>query len=262
MTDSAAPATANATDDEHFVDLYAVLGVDPRTPPAELRRRIAVLYTEAQANLDHRRFRKRFYYHELYEVHLPHAHHVLLDDGRRAEYDAELIRQRRAKREAAGRATAGTSPAGTSHAGVAPSIGGAGTPAPRPAAPEATTPATSAPAQPTQPVPSPSWRRMDRETVERRRDSNRRELIKNELQAAGRRGALGAGAGAFIVLGGALGLTAGVLGAGAVLQGASALPAAAAAFFAGRAGSRAARRNIIATLSQMPYEELLMRYSN
>jgi hypothetical protein len=103
---------------------------------------------------------------------------------------------------------------------------------------------------------------MDRETVERRRDSNRRELIKNELQAAGRRAGTSAGAAVFIGLGAVLALGAGALGAGLYVKFLTSLPSIGAAYFTGRAASRNARRNIIATLSQMPYEELLMRYSH
>lgn len=249
MTDSTAPATPYSPDGEDFVDLYAILGVSPTAPVADLRRRIGVLYTEAQENLDHRNFRKRFYYHELYEVHLPQAHNVLLDDARRAGYDTELVRQRGGKPLTA---TPGFRPASTVRA-----------PASKPAGQRPPAhPAPQAPVIPSTPSQAPAWNRMDRETVERRRDSNRRELIKNELQAAGRRAGTGVGAAVFVGLGAALGLTAGAMGAGLYVKFLTSLPGIAAAYFTGRAASRNARRNIIATLSQMPYEELLMRYSH
>ena len=255
------------TADTPFVDLYSVLGVAPDSSIPDLRRRIALLYIEAQDNLEHRSFRKRFYYHELYEVHLPHSHHVLLDETRRAVYDAERLRALQ------DRAPEQNPPAPTSAA-------------PRPIANGTTDrrtqtrPASGATAERATPAhekpeyhetlardlnverkprpPAPEWARMDRATVERRRDSNRRELIKQELQVAGRRAGGGAAALSLAVatgiwIGGAtLNVPLSTLG----IVGAVAL---AATFFIARTASRAARRNIVATLSQMPYEELLRR---
>jgi hypothetical protein len=45
-----------------FVDLYDLLDLPPGSDVATVRKRITTLYIEAQNNLDHRNFRKRFYY--------------------------------------------------------------------------------------------------------------------------------------------------------------------------------------------------------
>ncbi len=75
---------------DEFVDLYKMLDIAPTASEADLRERVNQLYLEAQRNIDHHNFRKRFYYQQLYEVHLPQAHQLLLDDTRRAEYDRFL----------------------------------------------------------------------------------------------------------------------------------------------------------------------------
>ena len=265
MTDSTATSSAIAELEENFVDLYAIIGVPPAASEAELRRCIGKLYTEAQENLDHRSFRKRFYYLELYEVHLPHAHNALLNETRRAEYDALRARHLQAKQAAAKPAA----PASTARPGTSAPTGAPkpGTAVRRPSPPPASAPRPSPPpadaARPAgAPRHAPDYARMDKATVERRRDSNRRELIKNELQAAGMRAGLGVGVIAFVVLGGILFFGAGAAGAGSTFKSVLLAAAAGAAAFAARSASRSARRNIIATLSQMPYEELLMRYSH
>lgn len=75
---------------DQFVDLYELLEVPPDADMGRLRERINKLYLEAQRNLDHHNFRKRFYYQELFEVHLPNAHQFLLDSAQRATYDRYL----------------------------------------------------------------------------------------------------------------------------------------------------------------------------
>jgi hypothetical protein len=75
---------------DEFVDLYKMLDIAPGASEAELRERVNKLYLEAQRNIDHHNFRKRFYYQQLYEVHLPQAHQLLLDATRRTEYDRFL----------------------------------------------------------------------------------------------------------------------------------------------------------------------------
>lgn len=75
---------------DEFVDLYKMLDITPNASEAELRERVNKLYLEAQRNIDHHNFRKRFYYQQLYEVHLPQAHQLLLDPTRRIEYNRFL----------------------------------------------------------------------------------------------------------------------------------------------------------------------------
>ncbi|HEY0073346.1 MAG TPA: hypothetical protein VGB77_04530 [Abditibacteriaceae bacterium] len=75
---------------DEFVDLYKMLDIAPGASEAELRERVNKLYLEAQRNIDHHNFRKRFYYQQLYEVHLPQAHQLLLDPTRRTEYNRFL----------------------------------------------------------------------------------------------------------------------------------------------------------------------------
>ncbi|HEX8551413.1 MAG TPA: hypothetical protein VF681_07630 [Abditibacteriaceae bacterium] len=250
---------------EPFVDLYPILDLPPDAPVADVRRRIAELYIKAQDNLDHRSFGKRFYYHELYEVHLPHAHHVLLDAARRAEYDAERARQQ----SATAISSRAASPSATQPA----------------AATSAKTASTQRPPSPPPPVthqtpqyhetlardlniehkprpPAPEWARMDRAIVERRRDSSRRTLIKFELQAAGQRAALLVGGGVFLVLSLAVWLGGEAMGVPVVVRGLGIVASLAAAGASAYAASRSARRTIISTLSQMPYGELLHRYKH
>ena len=75
---------------DEFVDLYKMLDIAPDANETELRERVNKLYLEAQRNIDHHNFRKRFYYQQLYEVHLPQAHQLLLDPTRRVEYNRFL----------------------------------------------------------------------------------------------------------------------------------------------------------------------------
>ncbi len=75
---------------DEFVDLYKILEIPQSASEIELRERVNKLYLEAQRNLDHHNFRKRFYYQQLYEVHLPQAHQLLLNAPQRSEYDRYL----------------------------------------------------------------------------------------------------------------------------------------------------------------------------
>jgi hypothetical protein len=72
---------------EEFVDLYEVLELPVDADRNVLRKRINELYLEAQRNLDHRTFATRIRYQQLFEVTMPQARYILLDDGRRDEYD-------------------------------------------------------------------------------------------------------------------------------------------------------------------------------
>ena len=75
---------------DQFVDLYELLELPVNADTGTVRERINQLYLEAQRNIDHHNFRKRFYYQELFEVHLPQAHDFLLNPERRAQYDRYL----------------------------------------------------------------------------------------------------------------------------------------------------------------------------
>lgn len=75
---------------EDFIDLYDALDLPQNADVGKLRKRINALYLESQQNLDHRNPRKRLNYQQLYEIILPQAKHLLLDEGRRGEYDRYL----------------------------------------------------------------------------------------------------------------------------------------------------------------------------
>lgn len=277
---------------EEFVDLYKILEIPSTSNEAELRERVNKLYLEAQRNIDHHNFRKRFYYQQLYEVHLPQAHQLLLDPARRAEYDQYL--------EAFNKGLPFPTETGTSATGPtsgdlgrtdrldtemlpamnpAANAGGATLPGSRLTAPgTATPPATPAttpkpaikaptPARPVnKPAPKPftpspavsSQRSMASEIseAERRRDYKRRELIKSELESAGQTWGISMGTITFIVI-----ITIAYFlgqGNGAIL-GSGVGIGLALGVIAGRQAVRMARRNIVADLSKMPYDELLRR---
>lgn len=80
---------------EEFVDLYEVLELPIEADRNMLRKRVNELYLDAQRNLDHRNFQTRVKYQELFEITLPQARYILLDEGRRDEYD-RLVRAFRA----------------------------------------------------------------------------------------------------------------------------------------------------------------------
>jgi hypothetical protein len=170
---------------DEFVDLYKMLDIAPGASEAELRERVNKLYLEAQRNIDHHNFRKRFYYQQLYEVHLPQAHQLLLDPTRRTEYNRFLDAFNKGEPfpedlpDADGASDQGGDLGRTSgiETDMLPTVGAAGnampglaTPSPaaspgaspaptspRPAAPAPTTPAKPAPApttaSPTAPAP-------------------------------------------------------------------------------------------------------------
>ena len=72
---------------EEFVDLYELLELPLESDRNALRKRINEMYLDAQRNLDHRNFQTRVHYQKLFEVTLPQARYILLDEGRRADYD-------------------------------------------------------------------------------------------------------------------------------------------------------------------------------
>ena len=80
---------------DEFVDFYEILELPVEAERSEIRKRISELYIEAQKNLDHRDFNKRVRNQQLFEMTLPQARYILLDDGRRDDYD-RLVRASRA----------------------------------------------------------------------------------------------------------------------------------------------------------------------
>ncbi|MDQ3813071.1 MAG: hypothetical protein M3347_03870 [Armatimonadota bacterium] len=76
----------NAVKPDGFVDFYELLNVSPDADTEQLRNRINELYSEAQANRDHRNLAKRHEYQLLLEL-LPQCRTVLLDAQKRQRYD-------------------------------------------------------------------------------------------------------------------------------------------------------------------------------
>lgn len=106
--DVAAPSKSPATDLDldNFIDLYDLLGFSISSTGSELRKMISALYLEAQKNLDHRNTEKKLFFQQMYEVHLPRARYVLIDEKRRGEYDDHVrtFREDRAQQRAAAEA--------------------------------------------------------------------------------------------------------------------------------------------------------------
>ena len=80
---------------DEFVDFYEILELPLDAERSEVRKRISELYIEAQKNLDHRNFNTRVHHQQLFEITLPQARYILLDAGRRDDYD-RLVRASRA----------------------------------------------------------------------------------------------------------------------------------------------------------------------
>ena len=87
---------------DEFVDFYEVLELPLDAERSDVRKRINELYVEAQKNLDHRNFDTRVRNQQLFEITLPQARYILLDAGRRDDYD-RLVQS--------SRASAGSAPA-------------------------------------------------------------------------------------------------------------------------------------------------------
>ncbi len=239
-------------DDASFVDFYEILDMERSAAPDALRQRISTLYLEARVNLEHQNHRKRFYYVELYETHLPHARLILLDKKKRADYDEQLA-QYYAKK--------GTRP-----------------PAPRKPRDDTKLVLTDLPgtaiadvsfddfADMSEGIPLPPpipVLRMDAKEVERRRDHKRRELIKHELISEGMKWGITAGAGTAC-LGAALlwvfynASPDGVMGLPIIAFALAFLSVfCGLGFLASRKATRWAKQRTIGFLSTMPYDELL-----
>jgi hypothetical protein len=243
------------TDESSFVDLYEVLEIEPDADSNALRTRISHLYLEARDNLEHQNHRKRFYYRELYEIHLPHARLIFLDPEKRAAYDEQLAKFTAQK----GSPQVPRKPLDNTKFKAA------------------NLPGTAAPAkenfddfadfsEDNLPLPPPMLpvMQMDPAEVGRRRDVKRRELIKHEIIASGYKWAIG-GALVTLFIGLVLllavnTLAPGVLGGGdssPLFLGAYVLIIAALAAFAARQAMRFARRQTVGYLSRLPYDELL-----
>ena len=80
---------------DEFVDFYEILELPIEAERADIRKRIGELYVEAQKNLDHRNFETRVRNQQLFEITLPQARYILLNDGRRDDYD-RLVKASRA----------------------------------------------------------------------------------------------------------------------------------------------------------------------
>jgi hypothetical protein len=262
------------------INLYEILGVTPDADLKTIRKRIGVLFLEAQNNVDHRSFRRRFYYRELTEVVLPRARHILLDAERREDYNLSLgvaapsdfsvsssnspLSSPTAPIEYSNTASARPTSSAPSIDDLAVFNGQASNgraampPNSETAFGASNTNNAAAEANIAARGVTPDHLKMDAERVERRRDFKRRELIKHELVAQGTRWAIMVGISTFALA--ALLL----LGAGATLH-VQALRLAAVpialvcAAFCAHSAHRQARKSIIALLSKMPYEQLLQR---
>lgn len=76
---------------DEFIDFYEALGLPFDADRKLIRSRINEAYTEAQRNLDHRNFATRVAHQKMFEVILPRARYILLDDPRRDDYD-QMVR--------------------------------------------------------------------------------------------------------------------------------------------------------------------------
>ncbi len=76
---------------DNTIDFYTLLGEAPSASTEELRTKIGAIYSEAQANRDHRNLNKRREYQTLLEL-LPPARAALLEEPKRAKYDEFLAK--------------------------------------------------------------------------------------------------------------------------------------------------------------------------
>lgn len=233
-------------DEESFIDLYEVLELWPEADAATLRKRISELYLEARDNLEHQSHRKRFYYRELYEVHLPLARLIFLDKEKRAEYDSQLQSYFQKK----GKPTSIRKPQDTGRSRLDDLPGAA---APEVVDPFAEFTDDDIPLPPVMPT-----LRMNPQDVEKRRDLKRRELIKHELIAQGLKwGVIGAGTTAVVLLSALIGVLSAFELNSPAAYGIGLVAIMALSALASRQATRGAKKSAVATLSRMPYDELL-----
>ena len=79
--------------DNGTIDFYTLLGESPDADTEALRAKIGAIYGHASANRDHRNLNKRREFQALLEL-LPAARTALLEDPKRARYDAYLTAAR------------------------------------------------------------------------------------------------------------------------------------------------------------------------
>ena len=106
---------------DEFVDFYQILELPLDAERSDVRKRINELYVEAQKNLDHRNFDTRVRNQQLFEITLPQARYILLDAGRRDDYD-RLVRDSRAPAEGAPASAPKVAPAQTTE--ISQNVGG------------------------------------------------------------------------------------------------------------------------------------------
>ncbi len=242
------------SDNSSFVDLYEVLEIEPSADAKALSARISHLYLEARANLEHQNHRRRFYYRELYEIHLPHARMIFLDPKKRAQYDEQLAKFISQK----GPAKVPRKPRDNTKFKVAdlPSI--------TPTTAENFDDFADFPKDLPLPPPMLPVMQMNPQEVGRRRDLKRRELIKYEIIANGYKWAAG-GAVAALLAGVIAMLAINALAPGVLGVGDSSLLfliayifiVGAFSTFAARQAMRYARHQTVGYLSKLPYDELL-----
>ena len=80
------------------IDFYALLGESPDAEGETLRSKIGAIYNYASANRDHRNLNKRREFQALLEL-LPAARTALLEEPKRARYDAYLAAARAGETE-------------------------------------------------------------------------------------------------------------------------------------------------------------------
>lgn len=76
---------------DNTIDFYTLLGETSNASTDELRTKIGAIYSEAQANRDHRNLKKRNEYKTLLDL-LPAARVALLEAPKRAQYDDFLAK--------------------------------------------------------------------------------------------------------------------------------------------------------------------------
>ena len=86
------PYNLDAAHADGFVDYYELLQMPSSSSEEELRGRIQGLYSEAQANRDHRNLNKRRDYQALLE-YLPQARNVLIEDQTKRQVLRRICRR-------------------------------------------------------------------------------------------------------------------------------------------------------------------------